>query len=297
MRNLFRAASLLTLLAAAASCNLLKKKGAHDAAAEEAGAVTEAVDAAPAAAPAPIAANVDDIARFPDEARLDSVAASTLRFSQAREAPAVGKVVAQLKLGTAVTKVAQRDKFFLVTFDNPKDSSKRLLGWLHQDSFSPPVDAGLKPITCAAPEVALLGDSPFCGQTCSGGADCPVGKACKGSAQKFTAGKVGENVQVCTAFAAPDAGAPKPAIADAGGVVVADAGKVQSDSGAPAGSADIVDPGGAGCPAGFALVLKDKKCHRPCPSGLAPKDCKGGAGFCGKCDGAKVCVASRDFCR
>jgi hypothetical protein len=300
MRNLFRAATLLALVAAVASCNLLKKKGAADAGAEEAGAVTEAVDAAPAEPPAPLAANVDDIARFPDEVKLENAAASTLRTASAREAPAIGKVVAQLKTGTAVTKIAQRDKFFLVTFDDPKDATKKLLGWLHQDSFSPPSAAPLKAITCPAPEVALLGDTPFCGQTCTADAQCPAGKACKGSAQQFTAGKVGANVQVCTVFVSADAGAPKPV--DAGGpVAVVDAGPPKPvDAGAPAltaANSDIFDPGAAACPGGFIMVLKDKRCHRSCPTGLAPKDCTHGSPFCGKCDGAKVCTAVRDFCK
>jgi hypothetical protein len=301
MKTLFRVASLVTLVAAVTSCNLLKKKAAEDAGVEEAGPTAEAVvDAAPPPPAAPIAANVDDIARFPDEAKLENVAGSTLRWSQAREAPTVGKVVAQLKSGTAVTKVAQRDKFFLVTFDDPKEASKKLLGWLHQDAFSPPADAGLKPITCAAPEIPLLGDTPFCGQACAHDTDCPSGKACKGSAQKFIGGKVGENVQVCTVFATVvDAGAPKPPDAGAPPVVVVDAGH-PPDAAAPpppTGAGDIVDPGGKPCSAGFVMVQKDKKCHRLCPTGLAPKDCAGGAPYCGKCDGNKVCNAVRDFCK
>jgi hypothetical protein len=299
MRNLIRAASVLSLVAVVSTgCDALKKKGAQDAGGEEAGAVAETVDAAPAAPAAPIAANVDDVARFPDEQKLDNVAGTTLRFASARVAPSLGVVVATLKPNTAVTKISQRTTFFLVTFDDPKGTGKKLLGWLTADAFLPPVDAGLKPIKCTAPEVALIADAPFCGQTCATDADCPGGKACKGAAQKFTDGKIGDNVQVCTVFNKPDAGAPAP-VADAGAVAVVDAGAPVADAGgAPTGSADIIDPPANGpCPGGFFLVSKDKKCHRSCPTGLAPKDCKGGSGFCGKCDGAKVCTAVQFFCK
>jgi hypothetical protein len=308
MSSLFRAACVLSLLGAVASCDLLKKKGAADAGEEEAGAVTETVDAAPAAPVAPLAVNVDDIVRFPDETAMDN-AAATLRWSTPREAPLSGKPVATLKSGTAVTRIAQRDKYFLVTFDDPKDATKKLMGWLHQDAFlaAPPVDAGLKALTCTAPDVPLFSDNPFCGRACTKDEECPAGQACKGSAQKFANGKVGENTSVCTVFhphPTPDAGAPpppQPKITIDGGLaslVDAGGGKLASiDAGAPAQPAAVKDITDPPCGPDFVMVSVDKKCHRKCPSGIAPKDCKAEGKFCGKCDGQKICSAVRELCK
>lgn len=315
-----RVATALALLAAVSSCQLLKKKGADDAGESDAGSATaeqpaeDAAAAAPAA-PTPVAAaNENDIARFPDEAKLDGAAAPLMRWATVREAPVFGGSVASLKAGTTVSKISQRDKYVLVTFDDPKDASRKLMGWLHQDSFNaaPATDAGIKPLTCTAPEIALFSDGAFCGRVCAADAECPAEQACKGSAQKLANGKVGEAVKVCTFYAHPhpttpgadagtkppttDAGAPPPVIADAGG------GKLGAiDSGAPAptpppvkAGGDIVDPP---CSGDFVLVSADKKCHRKCPSGIAPKDCKAEGKFCGVCDGQKVCQAVRGQCK
>lgn len=315
-----RVATALALLAVVSGCHLLKKKSTEDAGTEDAGdavAETPAVDAAPPSVTGPLAANENDIARFPDEAKLDGAAAATARWATVREAPVFGTSVASLKPGTTVSKISQRDKYLLVTFDDPKDASRKLLGWTHQDSFAPAsaTDAGLRALTCTAPEVALLSDGAFCGRVCTADKECPAEQACKGSAQTFTNGRVGGAVKVCTFYAHPptpgtdagahptppptptDAGTAPPTIADAGG------GKLAAiDSGAPTTpppppttkAGDIVDPP---CSPDFVLVSATKKCHRKCPTGLAPKDCKAEAKFCGVCDGQKVCQSVRGQCK
>ena len=87
------------------------------------------------------AANENDISRFPDEKKLDNVAGTIQRPTNVREIPGIGKVVATLAKGGTVTEIAQRDTFFLVVFENPKDQ-KKLMGWIGQESFTAQVDAG-----------------------------------------------------------------------------------------------------------------------------------------------------------
>lgn len=235
MRTVFRGACLGLLVFAASNCAQLKEKlmgaGADaaaevDAAAAPAAAV-EADSAAPAATTAPTAteelagpkaSNENDIARFPDETKLDNVAATVERSAPVREVPSTGKVVVTLNKGAKVTKIGERDKYFLVTFADPKNASSNLMGWLYQDSFTAAsvVDAGAaadagvaeKPLTCKTGETALISDNPFCGKVCKSDADCGSGQACKGTAHKLVKGKEGDVVPVCTVQVVHDAGAP-----------------------------------------------------------------------------------------
>src|SRR6478609_4683250 len=139
--------SLAALIPLATGCGLLKKKGddAADAAAEA--AVAEVAEAAAPPAATPAAANENDVSRFPDEKKLENVTATLLRPTNVREVPGLGKIVATLAKGGTVTEIAQRDKFFLVVFEDPKDQ-KKLMGWISQESFTAPpaVDAGVAAI-------------------------------------------------------------------------------------------------------------------------------------------------------
>jgi hypothetical protein len=123
----------VALLAASAGC---KKKIAADA---DASADTDATAAAPAAvSSAAEATNSDNVARFPEETKIDHVAAKIEEHQAiARNSPPGGDVVATLPHGTEVTEIAQHGNFFLVTFDNPKDKSAHLMGWVSKDAFSP----------------------------------------------------------------------------------------------------------------------------------------------------------------
>jgi hypothetical protein len=311
MRDLFRGACVLAMLAAVASCGLLKKKGdadaASDAAAEAAATDTPPADTAAAAdggaAPAiaaPTAANVDDIARFPDETKLENVSATTKRWATVREAPQTGKPVASLNANTTVTQISQRQSYFVVVFDSPKEPGKKLMGWIHQDAFSPVADAGIKMLTCGKGETPLFSDGVFCGRVCQTDGECPPGQACKGSAQKLTKDmKPGDSVTVCTVFAVPDAGGgggglPKPKFltVDAGGGPTPPQ-PTTPPSTPPTPAGDVVDPTGGACPANFLLVPKDGKCHKLCPK----FDCQKATQFCINCSGQKVCSANRDLCK
>lgn len=308
MRTPFRVASVLALVMLIASCDLLKKKGGEDGGAE-ASVTTEAVDAAPAPAPAALATNEGDVARFPDEEKLEGVAATMLRPYNIREAPPAGTVVIGLGKGTAVTQIAKRDRYFLVVVDKPGSPGTKLMGWVHRDAFSAVVqDAG--PLVCPTGEIALFGDTPFCGKLCSSDSDCPTTpttQACKGQANKLLPnGKAGDGVTVCTVFHVHDAGAsPAPVVVDAGKPPApVDAGKAATPDAGPAPTppgpaTDVVAPTGGACPANFILVKKTNKCHRPCPLGPAGGECKNKPFFCIKCDGdtKKVCGESQTQCR
>ncbi len=280
----------LALGAATAGCGFLKK-GSAEAGVEQEAAVVETVDAAPPPSAGPVASNEDDVARFPDEKKIENAATTVQRLTNVRDIPNIGKVSATLNKGGTVTQIAQRDKFFLVVFENPKDQ-KRLMGWVNQDSFTaaPAADAGIKALTCTAPEVPLTSDGPFCGKVCAADTDCPTGQACKGAANKFTNNKVGDAVTVCTVFTAPvkavDGGAGKlglstPVFVPPVPVVI------------PIPNADVSEPGGGKCPVGFSLVAKDNKCHKNCVIGQCRKETT----FCIKCGTAQVCSGNRELCK
>jgi len=287
-RNLF----LLSILSLAgmASCGLFKKKGAGDADAGEDAAV-EVVDAAPPPAAAPIASNVDDVARFPDEKPIENVAATVQRTTNVREIPAVGKVVATLAKGGTVTQVASRGTAFLIVFENPKDQ-KRLMGWVGQESFTAQtVDAGVKVLTCTAPEVPLISDLPFCGRTCVNDPDCPAGQACKGHANKFAKAKFGDAVGVCTVFSAAPAATVAPNAPSRGAIATV---TPPPPTAIPVPLVDVAAAVDGRCANGFVLVAKDGKCHRTCSVG----QCRGFkcAAPGPACGGTAVCADTPTFC-
>lgn len=279
-----RAAPILLIVVSLTACNLLKKKGA-DAGMEDASATAEDSGAAATTAPAgKLAANEDDVARFPDETKLDNVSATAQRAYSVRDAPPAGTVVTTLTKGQAVTQIASRQKYFLVTFDDAKKGEK-LMGWVHADAFSAAPAVLVEP-KCAAGEIAVIGDTAFCGKPCAKDSDCAAGDVCKGSAAKWNKGKAGDSVTICSgAKKDQDAGAAKTTTADAG---VAPP---------PAPTTDVVDPTGGQCPPGYVVVKKDGKCHKLCPKA---SDCRA-AFFCGECEDPagkknRVCSVGRNFC-
>lgn len=306
MRTLARGAVVLSTAMMVVACSGLLKKGEGDAGSDAAPVAVAAEAAAPEAPPVPapaaqLATNENDVARFPDETKIDK--ADTLkRPYNVREAPPAGAVVASLGKGAAVTQVASRGPYFLVVFDNPKAAGTKMMGWVHKDAFSAVLqDAG--PLVCPTGEIALFGDTPFCGKLCSADKDCPTGQACKGQANKLLAsGKAGDGVTVCTAFVPHDAGAPPAPTPDAGAPKPVDAGPAPAvDAGkpAPGPAQDVVAPTNGACPASFVLVKKTGKCHRVCTTSLATTECKNRPYYCIKCDGdtKKVCGESQTQCR
>src|SRR5262249_37358236 len=155
-------------------CGALKKKGGEDAG-EEGGAVAEV--AAEAAAPVPattaLASNEGDIARFPDETAINQEKATFLRGINVREAPPAGPIAGTLQKGTSVLEIAARGGFFPVLSASQKRPGPKAMGWVSRDAFSAVIqDAG--PLVCPTGEIALFGDTPFCGKLCTADRDCPA---------------------------------------------------------------------------------------------------------------------------
>lgn len=296
--KLFRGISFLSLaLVTVTACSFLKKGGddggveAGAAAAEEAGAAATPPPAAGAAA------NEDDIARFPDETKMNDAAATVRRPYNVRDAPPAGAVVAGVNPGQGVTQVASRGTYVLITFDDAKQA-KKLMGWVHKDAFLPQAaDAGIAEPKCAAGEIGLVVDNHGeCGKACDKDGDCPTGQACHGSAAKYVKGKAGDSVQVCTVFHPHDAGAPAKDAGSAVTPVDAGAGAVDAGGSKLAPQTAMIAPSQLGvCPDNAALVKKDNKCHIKCPK-AADCDKFTPKGFCGTCDGNRVCNAERGFC-
>jgi hypothetical protein len=140
-----------------------KKGGDADAAAE---AAAPDPDAATAAAtdtpPVPDAKNKADVARFQAETAVSDDEAKPATFVNARTGPKSGGVVASLKPGTDVHKHAEYQDCFLVTFQDPKDASSTLMGWIEKSSFTwvAPKDAGAKDAAVADAAVAVDAAAP-----------------------------------------------------------------------------------------------------------------------------------------
>ncbi len=308
-----------------AGCGALKKKGedaGSSSAAQDSGesttasgddsgggatATTEDAGSGGTTATESLAANENDVSRFPDETKLDNVSKPIQNpaFGHARQSPPTGLEVATLKKGASVTQIAQKDKYFLSIFDDPKDATKKLMGWIYQDAFSPPKDAGPPQntnLSCPAPQVLLITDVAFCGVVCKDDKGCPAGNVCHGSANRLVKGKGMEAVSTCVPAPKPppvvkDAGAPKPA--DAGTAVV-DAG-VAPPPAADAGAAKLgieIAPTGGKCPPTHLLVPKDGKCHAICAEGVSSAAICGSARCTKKCALAQpVCVSNTALCQ
>jgi hypothetical protein len=164
---------------------------------------TADLDASADAAAGPVAANEKDIKRFPDEEAL--VESVTVQWASvvARTEPSTGAIVATLTKGTAATVGARKGKSVLALFQDPKDATRSLGGWIAEDAFtpgtSPPpvvtihVDGGTpaKPAGVCAAGLTLLFDSePFCGKTCKVATDCVAPQICAPGPKLVSAGGV-----------------------------------------------------------------------------------------------------------
>ena len=280
LRTVSNVAIATALMVAAAGCH--KKVDAVDA----------GTDAAPAevdAAPAPEASNEADVTRFPDETKLDHVAAVTqVATSNVRKAPPSGAIITTIPKGTSVVQIAQHTTFFLVTFSDPKDATKKLEGWVVQDAFSTTPPKKKPTPLCPAGQVLLIADQQdFCGHVCTSASDCPAGSTCSGQANVLAVdGGLGAAASTCVVSAA-DAGVV--AVVDAGTVAVADAGAkglgaihfIGQDSGAGVPGQTIAGvqqpPVNGACTVGFAIA-DDKLCHHTCKTN-------------GECSGSAHCTS------
>ena len=316
MKRSFAVFSLLSLFAVSV-VHCKKKTPVEDAAAPIA---SDTATAEPTTPPAKevLAANSDAIARFENETKLDGVAATVTTYSaNMRESPPNGPVVAVVPKGTQVTQIAQRDQYFLVTFDNPKNPSEKLMGWAFGPALGAPSTAPVAstkvltldasapkpPTSCPAGQTLVMADLPICAKVCEADKDCPTGQACKGSASRIVNGKAGDGVTTCVVYHPHDAGAPTPtptAVVDAGTPAAKDAAApiptVTPDAGgsAPSANGPEIPAVGGKCVAGYVFLAKDGKCH---------KDCTAGAVVCGslrctkKCGtGPAICLSNAALC-
>jgi hypothetical protein len=178
---------------------LMKKQG--DDGGASASASASAAPSASVAPAAPVAANDADVTHYPDQVAGTNETLTTRMTVAARtEASATGgKLVTEVRAGTATQKLADHEGYELVTFPDPKDSSQTLEGWINKTAFAyvpvpvvhdggpgpaPACTAGPSDIhqtngNCAAP-YAKCGAG--CRLQCSKDSDCcgTPGKTCQG---------------------------------------------------------------------------------------------------------------------
>lgn len=302
---------LFLALVALPALHCRKGKPGDDAAAPIASDTASAAEPGEPPAAEVVAANASDIARFGEESKLADVAATVVTATaNVRESPPNGPLVAILPKGTSVLEIAQRDSYILVTFDNPKNTSQRLMGWV----FAPSVggtgaatpastvvqlrDAAAPapvkpPSSCPGGLMLVMADLPICAKICEKDPDCPAGQACKGTAARIVNGKAGDGVTTCVVYhSTVDAGVAPAKIVDAAAPVVKDAAVPPAVVDAavpppPAATGPEVPATGGKCPATYVLLAKDGKCH---------KDCTAGSAACGSARCTKNCNVGPPIC-
>jgi hypothetical protein len=178
------------LLVFVAGCGLLGKKG------DDAGVdMSTAIDAAAAATPAgaPIGKNAAAVARFATEAAVDEPKMIG-QTATPRTQPSGGAVVATLKTGTIVTRIATNAGHSLIVFPDPNVPADNLMGWVTDAAFSaavvprPPrpdagADAGAAPVDAGPPPVVDAGPPGWEPTTCTKeknvAVKTPTGYACR----------------------------------------------------------------------------------------------------------------------
>lgn len=224
-------------------------------------------DASDFDAAGPLARNELRVKRYEDEVPTSPAAALVV----ASPAPVLtafpkGDEVARLRAGHAATRIAERNGFYLVTFADPTEASRTLLGWIARFAFEP-LDAGASAGTklvdapwCSGQKVLALqpGAKPRCGYVCYRDFECTDGATCEAAADLPKLGKVPTEFEYTTVCTPPPGAAPsKPR----------DAGGVPSLVGAP------FNPDGR-CPKGFAAARQlGAICFMTCQSKVnCPED-------------------------
>jgi hypothetical protein len=208
------------LLAGLGGCP--KPKPAADKSPEaEAPAPTASADADAEAPPAVTAANEIDVTRYPDETPIDHALGTTHVLASAVRTQAgagAGTVVDTLKTQTDVDEIAERQGYVLVYFIDPKDSSRKLMGWLSKTDFTSTPAPGTTPggppqvLACTLPLVGIQhAGGSSCERVCLDDRGCgPGGAACTGSGELLLAGKPAGIVRFCRSGGAvvPPPGVP-----------------------------------------------------------------------------------------
>jgi hypothetical protein len=112
---------------------------------------------------------------------MDEKATLEWSSSKIRKKPQ-GDQVAALPKGTSVTKIAEHQGFYLVTFADPKDSAKSLEGWVYKDAFTAEVAMESEPKGGKCPDGMKLTESAatgkVCTKICTSSAGCKTGYVC-----------------------------------------------------------------------------------------------------------------------
>ncbi len=113
----------------------LKKPGATDGGPDDASAEASAA-VVPEAGPAE-AINASEMTRYPDEKPIDHAPLTAEAGGNMRtQAGAGGDLVMILKHGTEVSKLAEHGNYYLVLADDPKDATRKLMGWVAESAFT-----------------------------------------------------------------------------------------------------------------------------------------------------------------
>jgi len=114
-----------------------KKKGPSDGG-EDAVAAASASAEPPAASAQQQAANESQVTRYPDERPFDHATVTTESSANVRtQAGSGGDLIIVLKKGTQVDKTAEHGESYLVIAEDPKDPSRKLMGWVVESAFGP----------------------------------------------------------------------------------------------------------------------------------------------------------------
>ncbi|MBX3232778.1 MAG: hypothetical protein KIT84_43655 [Labilithrix sp.] len=134
MRNL--TVFMLASIVAVTGCDMLKKK-TDEAATPEASVAEEEVplDAAPPDSTPVTAANAAAVARFATETPLDEDRVIATQATP-RTSPGGANIVATLKVGTQVERIATNGKDSLIQFQDPSNPTVTLMGWVTDAAFT-----------------------------------------------------------------------------------------------------------------------------------------------------------------
>jgi hypothetical protein len=136
MMRVRRWVAVPAMASALLACSLLKKSGAGDGgidgAAEGAASASASVaDAGPAEA-----ANAAEVTRYPDEKPFDHATLTAESGGNMRtQAGAAGDLIIILKRATEVEKIAERGGYYLVIADDPKETTRKIMGWVAESAF------------------------------------------------------------------------------------------------------------------------------------------------------------------
>lgn len=133
MQRAWGSVGVLAMASALVACSLLKKPEAVDAGE---GAGGEAAASAVPGAPSVEAVNASEMTRYPDEKPVDHAPITAEAGGNLRtQAGPGGNLVIPLKKGTEVEKLAEHGDFYLVLADDPRDSTRKLMGWVPDSAF------------------------------------------------------------------------------------------------------------------------------------------------------------------